>query len=426
MDIFWDITNKCNLRCKHCYNSEELELNNPELTLSECLSIINKLPKNSKIHFLGGEPLLKKGLEDIIALISKKKLTYSMTTNGLLLDNSTIEMLTNSNLNYIVFSIDGYNKETHEVIRGHNTFDNLLININKFTTKTHIQNKNIESYINVVLNKLNIDDLEQYFNIAKNLNVTGINFSRLFEEGSATNNNLSIDAHTWIEVCINLTKLNRIFDLNITISANPKVIKYINCKYNSNYKVVNNLCTFTTSKDNVYLRYDGGIFPCNKWYISNHKIENNAKNMDIEEITGYINNHPLHSETNNFYKKQLNYINDICIKCEFKKVCGFCIISKNYRNNSYYDECFIINKYINVFKESMIHKGVKFDCNNFAYTMQDEYILIEGKNKEFRLKLKGAGRNTFKKIFIDNESISDIDLDNIYNFIFFKFIYINE
>lgn len=59
----WDITSECNLKCKHCYNSERYSngINGKRcLSNQQIFKIVQSLKELefTKIHFLGGEPLL--------------------------------------------------------------------------------------------------------------------------------------------------------------------------------------------------------------------------------------------------------------------------------------------------------------------------------------------------------------------------------
>lgn len=60
-DINIDITRKCTLKCRHCYNHSG-EMNNDELTSDELFRIMNDLASTRPDNFCicGGEPLLKK------------------------------------------------------------------------------------------------------------------------------------------------------------------------------------------------------------------------------------------------------------------------------------------------------------------------------------------------------------------------------
>lgn len=72
--ISFDITNKCNLRCLHCYNSsgENLASQN-ELTDQEVLDFIDEFKSIKLLNFCfcGGEPLLRKEL-----IVEAAKITY--------------------------------------------------------------------------------------------------------------------------------------------------------------------------------------------------------------------------------------------------------------------------------------------------------------------------------------------------------------
>ena len=63
--ISFDITNKCNLRCLHCFNnSGENDVINDELTDEEVMEFITSITPLQlyNICFCGGEPLLRKEL----------------------------------------------------------------------------------------------------------------------------------------------------------------------------------------------------------------------------------------------------------------------------------------------------------------------------------------------------------------------------
>jgi cyclic pyranopterin phosphate synthase len=85
------ITDRCNLRCRYCMPEEGVELmgHGDLLTYEEILRVIEVFARNgiSKVRLTGGEPLVRKGVVDLIrgiaALAGIKDL--SLTTNGVLL-----------------------------------------------------------------------------------------------------------------------------------------------------------------------------------------------------------------------------------------------------------------------------------------------------------------------------------------------------
>jgi cyclic pyranopterin phosphate synthase len=85
------ITDLCNLRCRYCMPEEGVDLieHGDLLTYEEILGVVEVFARNgiSKIRLTGGEPLVRKGVVDLIKGIGKIEgiKDLSLTTNGVLL-----------------------------------------------------------------------------------------------------------------------------------------------------------------------------------------------------------------------------------------------------------------------------------------------------------------------------------------------------
>ncbi|XP_027912678.1 GTP 3',8-cyclase, mitochondrial-like [Vigna unguiculata] len=85
------VTERCNLRCQYCMPAEGVELTpSPQiLTKTEILRLANLFVSSgvTKIRLTGGEPTVRKDIEDICLELSNLKglRTLSMTTNGIAL-----------------------------------------------------------------------------------------------------------------------------------------------------------------------------------------------------------------------------------------------------------------------------------------------------------------------------------------------------
>lgn len=130
--IALDITNKCNLRCLHCYNEsgENIQTNN-ELTDIEIISLIDDLCSVGVFNlcFCGGEPLMRKDL--IIKCIKKLRANnipnVAMVTNGLLLTKEVAKELKEAGLTTLQISLDGSNHLSHDRLRNQNgAFDKTI------------------------------------------------------------------------------------------------------------------------------------------------------------------------------------------------------------------------------------------------------------------------------------------------------------
>lgn len=159
LGISVDLTNRCNLNCKHCYfhfqnQSEELD---DEMMIARINEIMKNHPSVMHAGWLGGEPLLRKEL--LIRCTKLFKLNMIVT-------NGTFELpvLTNSVFNV---SVDG-TKKYYEEIRGAKVYDKVKENANRSDIKVNVA---------CVLNSINSDCIEALLNEWKNTSIQGISFS---------------------------------------------------------------------------------------------------------------------------------------------------------------------------------------------------------------------------------------------------------
>ena len=117
--IVFNITNRCNLQCSHCFNrSGKIE---NELTDAEVINLIKEIIKIKpwNVCFSGGEPLLRKNLLfDCIDLLTENNIRSVILSNGSLLNENTINKLKNLKVQEIELSLDGATEEQHDKIRG--------------------------------------------------------------------------------------------------------------------------------------------------------------------------------------------------------------------------------------------------------------------------------------------------------------------
>lgn len=105
------VTDRCNLRCIYCMPAEGVELSSYEdiLRLEEIVKIIRSAVTLGikKIRFTGGEPLVRKGITDLIKQTSEMPEIedISMTTNGILLPEMA-KSLKKAGLNRVNISLD--------------------------------------------------------------------------------------------------------------------------------------------------------------------------------------------------------------------------------------------------------------------------------------------------------------------------------
>lgn len=134
--IQWHITDKCNLRCSHCYQDKFTSLGDPDkdklkIISDNIISALKKWGKKGRIAITGGEPFLKEealwladylgGSEEISGL--------NFITNGTMADSHVHSLKGLKKLDEILVSLDGVTEAANDAIRGKAVFEKTTGNI---------------------------------------------------------------------------------------------------------------------------------------------------------------------------------------------------------------------------------------------------------------------------------------------------------
>jgi cyclic pyranopterin phosphate synthase len=105
------VTDRCNLRCRYCMPEEGVEMieHGDLLTYEEINKVIKVFARNgiSKVRLTGGEPLVRRGVVDLVKGIAKIEgiKDLSLTTNGVLL-KEYVKALAAAGLRRVNVSLD--------------------------------------------------------------------------------------------------------------------------------------------------------------------------------------------------------------------------------------------------------------------------------------------------------------------------------
>lgn len=130
------VTDKCNLRCRYCMPPDGVRhLPHDEvLRNEEFVRLIDIFLGMGikKIRFTGGEPLLRKGLMDIISETRKRDpaIELCVTSNGVLI-GGFIDRLYELGVKKINISLDTLSRERYAALTGSDSFDAVTANIDK-------------------------------------------------------------------------------------------------------------------------------------------------------------------------------------------------------------------------------------------------------------------------------------------------------
>lgn len=166
--VHWELTNKCNLKCLHCYQQGDRE--HCQLSREQLLTIAGRLTKARvfQVTLTGGEPFAIDCLMDIIEhLISYDIVTY-ITSNGSYIDDKTAKWLA-SRFIPVQISLDSHVPEKHDYIRGTKGAFRIAV------TAMHTLLRNgVKTSLAFCANSFNYQDIEGVVLLAKDIGVRKI------------------------------------------------------------------------------------------------------------------------------------------------------------------------------------------------------------------------------------------------------------
>ncbi|NPV26356.1 MAG: radical SAM protein [Firmicutes bacterium] len=161
--VVWNMTNRCNLRCRHCYLNAEDRDYRGELTTKQALAFIDDLAemKVPVLLFSGGEPLLRQDIFQLGRYAADRGLRPVISSNGTLITPEVAARIKDAGFQYVGISLDGA-PATHDKFRAlPGAFAKALEGIHnclQFGVKTGVR---------FTVNKFNQQDLPEVLDIVE-------------------------------------------------------------------------------------------------------------------------------------------------------------------------------------------------------------------------------------------------------------------
>ena len=177
--VVWNCTQRCNLKCVHCYSNSKNINYDGELTTVEAKSMIDDLAKfkSPVILFSGGEPLMRPDLFELIEHAVKVGLRAVISTNGTLITKKIAARLKKFGLSYVGVSLDGLT-DVNDKFRGYEgAFNKALTGIK------NCRAEGIKVGLRFTINKRNYMEVGPIFDLLAKENVPRICFYHLVYSG---------------------------------------------------------------------------------------------------------------------------------------------------------------------------------------------------------------------------------------------------
>lgn len=220
--IYFYLTEGCNLRCRHCWISpkyQSAENSYPALNLDLFKSIIEQAKPLglTGVKLTGGEPLLHPQIHRILEVVQTENLSLNAETNGVLCTPELANKIAACKDPFVSVSLDGANAETHEWVRGiTGCFDAALKGIR------NLVKAGFRPQLIMTIMRHNKDQMEQIVSLAERLGAGSVKFNilqptargeKMYETGEALNIEELVHLGSWVENGLSTsTDLNLYYD----------------------------------------------------------------------------------------------------------------------------------------------------------------------------------------------------------------------
>lgn len=116
---WWIVTRACNLSCYYCF-ADARKRDPDELSTEEAKRVLDDFADNGLmfVTFLGGEPLTRRDIFELVDYSTDLGIYTALLTNGLNVKPDTVQRLVDCGLEMIGVSIDSHDPAVHDAVRG--------------------------------------------------------------------------------------------------------------------------------------------------------------------------------------------------------------------------------------------------------------------------------------------------------------------
>jgi len=166
--VFVEATNRCNLRCIHCYNRSSPS-HHQGLSKEQLFSFFDQLDEIGvfQVYLTGGEPFLRKDICALVEYLHNIGMDTGIFTNGTVIDSSHLACLERIKPKFVAVSLDTIDDVTFHKIRNISS-SVVLRNI------VNLQKRGIRVIVNTVLFRGLNDSCEELIKLLRFLKATGL------------------------------------------------------------------------------------------------------------------------------------------------------------------------------------------------------------------------------------------------------------
>jgi MoaA/NifB/PqqE/SkfB family radical SAM enzyme len=182
-----ELTNRCNLRCAHCYDERHASTGDLPVTIVDKVLREGAECGIDHLCFTGGEPTLHRQFLEILARTSEAGFSFSFVSNGSRFQVVYRHLLTHRHaFRGVTFSLDGAREVTHDSLRGAGSYKQVM------RAATLCFFHGLPFTFNMVLTAQNRNEIEEMVDTAARLGSRGVRFAHLMFSPATEANGLNL------------------------------------------------------------------------------------------------------------------------------------------------------------------------------------------------------------------------------------------
>ena len=186
----WHVTERCNLRCTHCYQES---YSGDELPFDDLLRLLQQYkdlldawgrppwssPVRGHVTVTGGEPFVRTDFLDLLEVFAanRRRFSFAVLTNGSFINAALAYRLRQLRPAYVQVSIEG-TRATHDNIRGAGNYDRTLAAVR------HLVRSGIRTMISFSAHRANFREFPEVCRLGHKLRVSRVWADRVIPWGS--------------------------------------------------------------------------------------------------------------------------------------------------------------------------------------------------------------------------------------------------
>lgn len=245
-----ELTHRCPLRCPYCSNPLELARAGSELDTATWLRVIDEAAALGilQIHFSGGEPTVRRDLEDLVRRAAGLGLYTNLITSAVLLDRERVAALNAAGLDHVQISIQAADAAEADRIAG------FPGHVRKLEAARLVREAGLALTVNAVMHRQNLDRLEDMIALAEALGAERLEVAHVQYYGWGLSNRAAL-----IPTRAQLDRATEIVEEARARLAGRMVIDYVVPDY---YAARPKACMAGWGRRFLNVAPDGKVLPC--------------------------------------------------------------------------------------------------------------------------------------------------------------------